>query len=85
MAIKTLVKDTTVKPPVVNWKKVKYPCIGVADCGEAVLFSSFENGTVISRSNSPKNTNRLGEVSECWAMDFFTPAPSTKQFILSNV
>jgi len=85
MPIKTELVNTEKPMTEAQWRKVKYPCIGIATCGETVLFSESQCGTTIRRSNNPRNTNNVGTYSKDWAMSFFKPAPSTQQFILSNV
>lgn len=85
MPIKSELGNTEKPMTEAQWRKVKYPCIGIATCGEAVLFREFQCGTTIRSSNNPRNSNKVGTYSTDWAMEFFKPAPSTKQFILSNI
>lgn len=84
MPIKTQVKNTVVEPKQISWRKVKYPCIGIARNGEVVLFSAFEHGVTIVDSGI-KDCNKVGHYSDSWISKNFDIAPSSKQFILSNV
>ena len=48
---------------------VTYPCLMVGELGGVVLFTSFEVGTLITKSSG---TDVLGEHSEDWNMANFT-------------
>lgn len=82
MSIKTSVIET--EKPVNNWKKVKYPCIGVAENGEVVLFHAFEQGVSI-KAGTNKDGNSVGTYWVTRVMDCFTPAPTSNQYILRNI
>jgi len=73
-------KNPTPKSEKEVWKDVKYPCVGVAADGDAVLFSSFRKGIALSIRNP------WGDIaySTDWDMSHFTPAPSTQIFSISN-
>jgi len=85
MPIKSHIKEPKVKLPITNWKKVKYPCIGIAvkTNSDVVLFHA--NGKGILITEGIPSGNRLGTYSESWVMENFSATPSTQQFILSNV
>jgi len=82
MPVKSLVKDLAIAPKT-NWKKVKYPAIGVAENGIAVMFTSYGKGMVIKTGNNLRNYD-IGHYYMSWDMDAFSLAPTTQQFILSN-
>jgi hypothetical protein len=53
-----------------------YPFIGISNAGKSteitVMFSHPSSGMIIATP-----TPRLGETSDCWAMDQFTPLNGT--------
>ncbi len=60
------------QPKAVEWK---FPCLGVSDNGQVVLFVSDSQGTRVDDKIY---------YSETWNMRCFTPLPSTESITLSN-
>ena len=58
----------------------KYPYLGKASNGEVVLFIASNTGTCIVNVN-----NKLGEVSNAWREQSFTPLSPSESITLRNV
>ena len=71
------VHNKSEQPKVVEWK---FPCLGVTEDEEIVIFVEKKRG--VSFSNN--GFLYVGEYSERWDMSEFKPLPSTESITLSN-
>lgn len=63
-------------PPRREWDNVKFPCQGIADDGQVVLFFKNQVGVTIKAPSRGANmsTDYVFGYSDSWAMDCFVPA-----------
>ena len=64
-----------------DWKKAKYPIIGISkDVGIVVLFSGYEEGTTLNKTNKHDIAVHL----DYWGMKYFRPLKKGESITLSN-